>query len=104
MPRGIVRCRPRAANFPAAAGLQPGPALRCRLAARPRCADITLGLILTVAFPFVVAPGEQCQAKDAVYLQAASGAQQGISLFFVCCQCNHMWVYSRPYPAFLLRC
>ena len=32
----------------------------------------------------------QCGAKDAVYLQASSGAQQGISLFFVCCQCNNM--------------
>lgn len=33
----------------------------------------------------------ECQASEAVYLQAASGAQQGVSLFFVCCQCNHMW-------------
>jgi len=36
-------------------------------------------------------PCPQCQARDAVYLQAASGAQQGISLYFVCCQCQNTW-------------
>jgi len=58
--------------------------------------DLALPLIFRIA-PIILAgsphpfelPGEQCQARDAVYLQAASGAQQGISLYFVCCQCQN---------------
>lgn len=97
MPRGIER---------EAAAVAPRSALARALQA---CSEASLpryrpGLTLTIASPFVVALGEQCDAKDAVYLQAASGAQQGISLFFVCCQCNHMWVDARPCPTLLLRC
>uniref|UniRef100_A0A7S4N8I8 TFIIS-type domain-containing protein n=1 Tax=Guillardia theta TaxID=55529 RepID=A0A7S4N8I8_GUITH len=33
----------------------------------------------------------KCNHKEAVYLQAVSGPQQGISLYFVCCGCNHTW-------------
>mmetsp|Transcript_49891 Transcript_49891/g.124509 ORF Transcript_49891/g.124509 Transcript_49891/m.124509 type:complete len:146 (+) Transcript_49891:53-490(+) len=35
---------------------------------------------------------EKCRAREAVYIQALTGPSEGISLYFICCGCNHTWV------------
>mmetsp|Transcript_35396 Transcript_35396/g.69288 ORF Transcript_35396/g.69288 Transcript_35396/m.69288 type:complete len:140 (+) Transcript_35396:42-461(+) len=34
---------------------------------------------------------KECKAREAVYIQALTGPSEGISLYFICCGCNHTW-------------